>query len=194
MNAISRFFLQGKHWQIFIPVIGVYLAGNIIGIFPMPFPSRPGSIIAKESLAFGLLIGLSSLGLYFWFWTMGSFFTSILKPELRPRLSLFQVALIYLPLYIAFFITTFPDFTPGIIGLILLLHLIAMFFAVYTIYFVSKSLVMAEAKEAVSFSDYAGECFLLCFFPVGIWIIQPRVNQLFANRNIGERSSAPANS
>ena len=90
--------LQGKHWQIFIPVIGVYLAGNIIGIFPMPFPSRPGSIIAKESLAFGLLIGLSSLGLYFWFWTMGSFFTSILKPELRPRLSLFQVALIYLSL------------------------------------------------------------------------------------------------
>jgi hypothetical protein len=34
-------------------------------------------------------------------------------------------------------------------------------------------------QKPVTFSDFAGEFFLIWFFPVGIWIIQPRINKLF---------------
>jgi hypothetical protein len=49
---------------------------------------------------------------------------------------------------------------------------------------VSKSLVLAETGKPASFYDYAGPFFLLWFFPVGIWIVQPRVNRLYSERLI----------
>jgi hypothetical protein len=33
----------------------------------------------------------------------------------------------------------------------------------------------------VSFYDFSGPFFLLWFFPIGIWIIQPRINRLFTD-------------
>jgi hypothetical protein len=34
-----------------------------------------------------------------------------------------------------------------------------------------------ELQREVTFSDFAGEFFLIWFYPVGIWIIQPKVNK-----------------
>ncbi len=53
---------------------------------------------------------------------------------------------------------------------------------VYDLYFVSKSLALAETSRPVSFYDYAGPFFLIWFFPIGIWFTQPRVNRLYAER------------
>ena len=39
---------------------------------------------------------------------------------------------------------------------------------------------MRAGRRADSFYDYAGAFFLLWFFPLGIWILQPRVNALAA--------------
>lgn len=52
----------------------------------------------------------------------------------------------------------------------------------YLLYFVSKSLVLAETSKPASFYDYAGPFFLLWFFPIGIWIVQPKVNRLYSER------------
>jgi hypothetical protein len=43
----------------------------------------------------------------------------------------------------------------------------------YNLYFVSKNLVVAETGKPASFHDYAGPFFLIWFFPIGIWFIQP---------------------
>ena len=65
-----------------------------------------------------------------------------------------------------------------------------MFSLVYIFYFVSKSLVSAERNAPVAFSNYAGALFLIWFFPIGIWIIQPRINWLYEDRkNAIERTS-----
>ena len=45
-------------------------------------------------------------------------------------------------------------------------------------YFVSKSVAEAERGKRVSFEQYVGLFFLLCLFPVGIWVIQPKINRL----------------
>jgi len=53
-----------------------------------------------------------------------------------------------------------------------------MFCMFYIIYFVSKTLKMAELQRNVSFSDYAGEFFLIWLYPIGIWFVQPKINEL----------------
>ena len=66
----------------------------------------------------------------------------------------------------------------GIIALIIFsLHLYAMFGLFYGIYFISRALSIAEDKGS-KVDDYIGYFFLLWFFPIGIWFIQPKINIL----------------
>src|SRR5580658_8084771 len=52
-------------------------------------------------------------------------------------------------------------------------------------HFDSKSLAIAETGEAVNFSDY-GVSFLLILSLIGIWLLQSRINRLYARRHGGE--------
>jgi len=63
-------------------------------------------------------------------------------------------------------------------GLTAPLHLLAMFSIFYVMAFAARNLIMAERQSPVTFYDYSGPFFLLWFFPVGVWIVQPRVNRL----------------
>ena len=45
-------------------------------------------------------------------------------------------------------------------------------------YFVAKTFKTAELQRKVSFSDFAGDFFLVWFLPIGIWIIQPKINRM----------------
>jgi hypothetical protein len=123
---------------------------------------------------FALFAGLTLLfifGFLGWFWSMGSFLDSIVQPELRLGMKLFRVAVIYpmfyLPLFMAFFLSL--SVMPMLFVMIFPLHLLAMSCMFYLLYFVSKSLVLAETSKAASFYDYAGPFFLLWFFPIGVW-------------------------
>jgi hypothetical protein len=46
------------------------------------------------------------------------------------------------------------------------------------LYFTAKTLKSAEMQREAHFSDYIGDFFLLWFYPVGIWFIQPRINRI----------------
>jgi hypothetical protein len=59
-------------------------------------------------------------------------------------------------------------------------HLLSMAGIAYSIYFVAKALKSVERQSPTRFNDSRREFLLLWFFPVGIWLIQPRVNRLFA--------------
>jgi hypothetical protein len=96
----------------------------------------------------------------------GAFFSSIVQPELRIESGFFRVALIYPPCYFVFFIATFQSSSPGLLGLILPLHVFAMVCMFYLLYFVSKSLVLAETSKPASFYDYAGPFFSSGFSPL----------------------------
>ena len=66
----------------------------------------------------------------------------------------------------------------GMMGIIIPLHFFSMFCIFHTLYFSAKTLKSVEMQRIATFSDYAGEFFLLWFFPIGIWVIQPRLNKL----------------
>jgi hypothetical protein len=178
LKGITSFFLRAKHWQIFILVFVVYLVGQLALVGAIMF--------SKGGLLAGLVMTLSTLGLFVWFWSLGSYFNSIVRPELRMKSGFFRVALIYPPFYFVFFIASFESSSPGLFKLIIPLHLFAMVCMFYLLYFVSKSLVLAETSKPALFYDYAGPFFLLWFFPIGIWIVQPKVNRLYSERQNAE--------
>jgi hypothetical protein len=184
MKTLASFFLRGKPWQIFVLVAGLYAVGMFAIVGPMlPFPTPHGAV-TKMAILSGLVAAVSTLGLFVWLWSMGSFFNSIVVTNLKMREGLFHIALVYPPVYIAWFISTFPISGIRIFLVDFLLDLPGMFCVIYLLIFVSKTLVVAETGKPATFSDYAGPFFLLWFFPVGIWIIQPRVNRLYANRRL----------
>lgn len=62
--------------------------------------------------------------------------------------------------------------------LIIPLHFFAIFCMFHSLYFTAKSFKSVELQRSVSFSDFVGEFFLILFFPIGIWFIQPKVNDM----------------
>lgn len=63
--------------------------------------------------------------------------------------------------------------------IILPLHFYSIFCMFYIIFFAAKTLRTAELQREVTFSDFVGEFFMLMFYFVGVWLIQPRINKLY---------------
>jgi len=63
---------------------------------------------------------------------------------------------------------------------IILSYLFSAFCAFYCIYFNAKLLKAVELQRPVTFRDYVFEFFLFWLFPIGVWLIQPRMNRIFS--------------
>jgi hypothetical protein len=57
-----------------------------------------------------------------------------------------------------------------------------MFCLFYVFYFVARSLIIVNKGRQVLLSEYAEPLVLLLLYPIGVWRIQPRINQLYAQR------------
>lgn len=98
----------------------------------------------------------------------------------------FRFSVVYPPVYTLIFVPLlFTDVLESKL-FILPLHLGCVICLFYLAYFTAKSLVLLEKGEAVTFYEAAGPFFLIWFYPLGIWVIQPRVNRLFAKESAGE--------
>jgi hypothetical protein len=60
-----------------------------------------------------------------------------------------------------------------------LLQLVFLASYVYCHIYVSRLLKSVELGKRVQVADFFGDFILILFFPIGVWIIQPRVNKLF---------------
>jgi hypothetical protein len=187
MNAIASLFLRAKHWQIFL-LFGIFYVGvEAIIIFTRMTTQSPDNF-EKIGLPLGCVMVLNMLCFLCWLWSMGTFLSSILPPMLRMKMGFFRFALIYSALYLPALIVGFQSLLPNsaLLAFISPLLFFATFCVFYLLYFVSKSLLLAETGKPVSFHQYAGPFFLLWFFPVGVWITQPRINRLYAERRNAE--------
>ncbi len=179
MNPLATFLLRAKHWQIFILVIGPFIIGMAIEFNSDWKPISTTGGLGTASLTSAMLCLIFYFGFLAWLWASGTFLHSILRPELRMKTRFFRFSIIYPALYFFLFFATFFTSKPIVLALIFPLHALATFSMFYLLYFVSKNLVSAEAGKPVTFSDYAGPFFLLWFFPIGIWFVQPRLNRLY---------------
>ncbi|MEZ4777307.1 MAG: hypothetical protein R3D00_29290 [Bacteroidia bacterium] len=125
------------------------------------------------------------MGVFFgWFWSVAIGLQPQVPEEVKMKVNKFKVffftPLIYILLFVGVFstIATGNGRNPGIFALIVPLHLFSMFCMFYILYFVSKTIKTVELQREVSFSDFAGEFFMIWFFPIGIWIVQPKINKM----------------
>jgi len=184
--------LKLKHWQLFLILFAIPFGIQIYAAISMINGRGPQFFFSVMPPVLVL-----TMTMYFcWFYIMGSALY-----ELRPRgvkLSLTRFRLLmFVPVIYAVVVFGFlflyisgnlsgADLRPGpwIPFVILPLHLFSMFCVLHTLYFLAKALKTAETQQEVRFGDFAGEFFMLWFFPVGIWIIQPRINKLFSQNAV----------
>ncbi len=184
--------LHLKHWQLFLLIIGFPIILEFVFM---------GAILSQNLSLIGIafpIIMILVVGLFFgWFYTLGVNLHKKLPDTVQMNLSKFKLFLVIPVVYMVFlFIFFFGAFSKAadnggtatglnndLILLIFPLHLFCMFCIFYCLYFNAKALKAVEWQRPVTFSDFAGEFFLLWFFPFGVWILQPRINNLFARDN-----------
>jgi len=183
MDSISKFFLRAKHWLIFLLTFGLTMVGQIAVITSMiASPLSPEAMFRKLTLVIFAATMLTMLPWFGWLWAAGSFLSSFQQTIFVPKLRFFRFALALPLLYLCVFFWVFQNPHLGWFLIILPIHFFAMFCIIYSLYFVSKNLAQAEIRRRATFQDYAGYFFLLWFYPIGIWIIQPKINRFFAAR------------
>ena len=197
MSVVASFFLRAKHWQIFLLLVGVGFVGNVALVASsISAAAQSPKDFGKLGLPFGIVTVLFMFCFLGWFWSMGTFLSSMVPPAIRLKTGFFRFALVYPGLYIFIFLALFQSTTtnPALFAIIFPLHFLATLCMFYDLYFVSKSLVLAETNKPVSFYDYAGPFFLIWFFPIGVWFTQPRINRLYAERKSVESLAGGASS
>lgn len=187
-------FLKAKHWQLFLLTIGIpmvlqfILIGGLISEISKGTEGDPEMVFNYFKI-FPFIMVLFTGILFGWFWSIGVGLDRIIPEELKLNVGWFKILLLIPIIYIlcvSIFIGTMfngfisPESTPnlGIFGLIIPLHLFSMFCIFYCMYFVAKTIKTAELQKEVEFGDFIGEFFMIWFFPIGIWFLQPRINKM----------------
>lgn len=190
---MTKFFLKAKHWQVFILMVGVPFLFQIITILYVIVTDSP--LLAFSTFPIFMLLFMSIF--FGWFWSIGVGLHKFLPENHNLKLKKFKIFFFIPLLYIIFlmfsmiFFGVFSDFPPpnGMFGLsfalIIPLHLFSIFCMFYMLYFCSKTIKSIELNREVEFSDYVAEFFLLWFYIIGIWILQPKINKIYTEKVIG---------
>lgn len=184
-------FLTAKHWQLFILMVGLPFLFQTVTLVYVIVMDSP--MLALSTFPIFMLLYISIF--FGWFWSMGVGLHKFLPEQHNLKLKKFKVfffiPLIYISLLMVgmMYFGVFNDFPPPedklLISLILIvpLHLFTMFCLLYVLYFCAKTLKSIELQRNVEFADYAGEFFLLWFYIIGVWILQPKINKIYSAKN-----------
>ena len=189
-EPLMKFLLRAKHWQLFIILFGIPFLAQFVFIGSVISHIESEGSFTTFPIVFPIVMVVWT-GIFFgWLYVTGINLYKKLPSTVTMSLKLFKIFIAIPVIYILFicvFVFGFFDSsvlngaTPGagIFLFIVPIHLFSMFCIFYCLYFVSKCLKAVEWQRPVTFSDYAGEFFLIWFFFIGVWLIQPRINKLF---------------
>lgn len=185
-----RFLLYLKPWALFTLLVAIPITLQIISnlaLFTQPIQFHLFLLGFITSMVF--MMG----GLFSWLWTLGIQLQKLLPDGIVLPTGRLKAALLLPAVYIltilaglvsvsngAFFEPASASILP-LFAVVFPLHLLSMAAIFYSLYLVAKALKCVELQQAARFSEFLGEFFMLWFFPVGIWMIQPRINRLFAS-------------
>lgn len=156
-------------------------------LYAMGDAAFPGALVL---MVFALLI--SHFSFLCWFYQTGNVLSRYLPAGMEYPLRRFRTRVLFAAVYItalaAWTVAGGLELTEQglddppllVMAIIVPLHLFAMFCMFYGLYFNAKMLKTVEEQRELAFSEFSIEFFLLWFFPVGIWNIQPRINAIVA--------------
>lgn len=186
---MMNLFLRVKHWQLFLVTVGIPFILQAFWIYNLVLHVFHDRAIFRYYLKFFPLIIIFCAGpILFWQWSVALELRKIIPADIKGTVTKFKifsfVPIIYFSMLIAAILYILPitdDFAIRIVvsfSAVVLIHLFTMFCIFYCIYFVAKTLKTAELQRTVFLSDFIGDFFLIWFYPIGIWILQPRLNAL----------------
>lgn len=163
-------------------VVGLPFAAQII--LNVRLITSGQSYEGAESAFPGLILILSLLAYYGWIGAVGISFskrnTATVMPIARFRYSIWTSFVSTIFLFIYFWV--YPNFSPevGVIPVMMIgvLVFIALFTLLYSLSFMARSIVQLERKRRVNTSEFYNEFVMAVIFPIGIWLLQPRINRL----------------
>ncbi|WP_460620069.1 hypothetical protein [Hymenobacter ruber] len=181
-----KLLLTLKHWQLFT----LLFTPVLIADFATISTHASGDYFSFRVFAAMLLL---FVGLFFgWLYALATGLQQKLPPTVPMNKTRFKVAIFIPVVYISLIIADMlgiplgatNGLTASVLVVIAPIHLLSMAGIFYCIYFNAKSLKAAELQRPVVFADYLGEIFIIWFFPIGIWAVQPRINALFGNDKV----------
>lgn len=193
---MTEHFLKAKHWQLFLLIFGIPFVFNIILVINiisgLAIGCEPDFTKITDHFKFIPVIAfISATFQYGWFWSTGIGLQKAVPNELKMQTGFFKLSVIFPYVYMIVFMLVFvlllktfmhEPFNPiGLIAamaIVVPLHLFAIFCTIYCYYFVARTYKTAELKRKVTFGDYIGEFFLIWFYPIGVWLIQPGINKM----------------
>ncbi|MBF9221026.1 hypothetical protein [Hymenobacter ruricola] len=179
-----KVLLNLKHWQLF----ALQLGPSLVAHFFLFGTLQSGASMRFAFVMFAVEMLFFAGTLFGWLYAVATGLHDALPAGVSLHLKRFKTALFIPVFYIAAILTYLlsgvgAGALGGHVGLIALLvvplHLFSMASILYCLYFTAKSLKAVELQRPLDLSDYLGELFLIWFFPIGVWLIQPRVNALF---------------
>lgn len=198
---MTNHFLKAKHWQIFLLTFGIPVAIQLVIVVLLVFRFSSGTENIEQSvfgyMAFMFTAMFILLFFFFgWLWAIVVGLQKKIPQPLKLKINRFKIfffiPLIYLALFLVLIIVMMSGLSkgnmelPSSVGVVFMvifpLHLFTVFCIFYCLWFAAKIIKTAELQQEVSFSDFAGEFFMLWFYPVGIWIIQPKINNMVTSK------------
>ena len=178
-----HFFLKLRHWELFLMLV---LPTAMTLMFDIPL--KP---LVVSSIGLFLL-----LVLFAWMFSVGSWANSHLPPARRrsplPYAAGLVIPLVYLLMYIFLYIPQLEQAgAPQRPPLWLLpMHMLSLAGIFYGIWYTARQFKSLQENEDAEFLIFSSTFFLLFIFPLGIWLIQPGVNELYQKL---EKTAPPAN-
>lgn len=132
----------------------------------------PLALFALATLIFGATFML-------WLWAVADAATShVLVPQKQSTTLMasgFVYVLVYVAVVLGFVVTHSMGRGPG--AIILVPHILAMAAMFYGLWLTAKQLTALKHNGPPPFLGTLGRFFMLWYFPIGIWFIQPTVRQ-----------------
>ncbi len=182
--------LELKHWILFsiiflLPVLSI----RTVFLNVLSFTSNLETSLdlsTKFAIAFGILL-VSVLIYDFWILSIGRIIGLKVLKLSQKRLIAFYIFitsritfhLLTLVIFLLFFtnsIQNIEELGKELISLWTMLYLFSGIGSLYCIYFAGKQIKRAEYQREVGFGDCMDYFSLILFFPLGVWIIQPKLN------------------
>lgn len=161
---MEEFLLKAKHYQIFLSIFSTAIFLAFIPNFDASIP-----LIKKIFTVLPFIV---------WIFMLGKSLNLCIPVRQRLSETILNINLFFF--YIVFvFITMLSDITVTFRGWALLIPLYMIFSFIYLFYFASKALTTAEQGRRTSFGNHIGEMILLLIGFLGIWSLQPRINELW---------------
>lgn len=182
-----KFIVAMRHWLVFsllfvLPIAAILILRSWLTLTGDKAAVNPNQIIGPVAAAIICYIAVSGFA---WLCGTGAYLHSRLPKDVFLNLPIFYfmtIVPLFWGLWNAWVMLNF--YSHGMVyshtaeesDYFGLATLATILFSVHNAWFVAKALKSVEEGGEVGFRDYVGDFFLIFLLPIGIWILQPRLN------------------